>query len=236
MATISRPAASRQERLELHNGDRMNREEFHRIYCQMPENFRAELIGGVVYVASPLKRPHGTNHLPLGSLLFLYESNTPGVESGDNTTIFLGDEGEPQPDLYLRVLPEYGGQSQTTPDEYIDGAPELTAEIAHSSKSIDLHGKRDDYARYGVCEYLVLCVRERQLRWFDLRNQQERQPDADGVLRLLTFPGLWIHGEALLAKDSRQMLDTLQQGLATAEHADFVKRLALARNTAGGSA
>ncbi len=236
MATILRPAAGRQDRLELHSGDRMTRDEFHRVYSQMPEDFKAELIGGIVYVASPLKLPHGTSNMPLSTLFYLYEANTPGVESGNNTTILLGDAGEPQPDLFLRILPEFGGQSQTTPDEYIDGAPELTAEVAHSSKSIDLHGKRDDYARYGVCEYLVLCVRERQLRWFDLRTQQELQPDDDGVLRLFTFPGLWIHGEARLAKDSRRMLDTLQQGLATAEHADFVKRLALARNTAGGSA
>ena len=93
--------------LEFQTGDRMSREEFHRIYSQMPEGFRAELIGGIVYVASPLKRRHGTNHLPLGTLFFTYEARTPGVESGDNTTILLGDEGEPQPDLFLRILPEF---------------------------------------------------------------------------------------------------------------------------------
>src|SRR5436189_5611344 len=115
----------------------------------MPVDFVAELIGGIVYVASPLKRRHGTNHLPLGSLFFAYEGNTPGVESGDNTTILLGDEGEPQPDLFLRILPEYGGQSRTTADDYVEGAPELIAEIAHSSQAIDLHAKRAHSTRYG---------------------------------------------------------------------------------------
>src|SRR5438270_6929222 len=124
----------------------------------MPGDFEAELIGGIVYVASPLKRRHGTNHLPLGNLLFAYEDHTPGVESGDNATILLGDEGEPQPDLFLRILPEFGGQSRTTDDDYVEGAPELVAEIAHSSRSIDLHRKREDYTRYGVWEYLVLDV------------------------------------------------------------------------------
>ena len=44
---------------QLHSGDRLSREEFHRIYEQMPEDFKAELIGGIVYVASPMRLPHG---------------------------------------------------------------------------------------------------------------------------------------------------------------------------------
>jgi hypothetical protein len=204
----------------------MTRAEFHRIYEQMPEDFAAELIGGIVNVSSPLKRRRGTNHLPLGSLFFTYEGDTPGVESGDNTTILLGDEGEPQPDLYLRILPEFGGQSGTTPDDYVEGAPELISEIAHSSRSIDLHFKLDDYKRYGVREYLVVCLKEMQLRWFNLRADKEEQADADGVFRMRTFPGLWIHGEALLAKDYQRMTATLNLGLAGPEHAEFVKQLA----------
>src|SRR5262249_11308815 len=136
MATVSRLESEQADPPELHNGDRMTQEEFHRVYEQMPEDFRAELIGGIVYVASPLKRRHGTNHLPLGTLLFAYEGNTLGVESGDTTTILLGEKGEPQPDLYLRILPEFGGRSRTTKKDYVAGAPELTGEIAHSSRSI----------------------------------------------------------------------------------------------------
>lgn len=231
MATVSEkryPATP--DGSELHSGDRMTREEFHRIYEQMPEGFQAELIGGTVYVASPLKRRHGTNHLPLGTVLFTYESNTPGVESGDNTTVLLGDDAEPQPDLFLRILPDFGGRSRTTDDDYVAGAPELLAEIAHSSRAIDLHDKRDDYARHGGLEYLVLCLRERVLRWFDLRTGEERFADPDGVIRIATFPGLWIHAEALLAKDYRRMMATLDQGLASPEHAEFVARLAAARS------
>ena len=226
MATVQEAASTPPDGLQLHNGDRMNREEFHRIYEESSEHFRAELIGGTVYVASPLRIRHGSNHLPLGSVFFAYESSTLGTECGDNTTILLGDEGEPQPDLYLRVLPEYGGQSGTTVNDYVDGAPELIAEIAHSSRSIDLHAKRDDYTRYGVREYLVLCLRERQLRWFDLAANRELQADADGVFQIRVFPGLWINGEALLARDFRRLTATLEQGLATPDHAEFVANLA----------
>ena len=234
MATVTEPTGPPAEVLELHNGDRMTQQEFHRIYARMRRSVRAELIGGIVYLASPLKVRHGTNHNFLGVLFGIFAGHTPGVECGDNTTIILGEDDEPQPDLYLRVLPEYGGRSRTTADDYVEGAPELIAEVAHSSKAIDLHAKRDDYARHGVLEYLVLNAHDRRLHWFDLRAGQELVPDADGVYRVRTFPGLWIHGEALLDRDFQQMMATLNAGLATPEHAAFVSRLASARGGASG--
>lgn len=231
MATVTKRTAKQRPILELQTGDRMTQQEFHRIYEKMPPHFKAELIGGIVYVASPLKLQHGTNHLPLGSLLLHYEEETPGTQSGDNATILLGKEGEPQPDLFLRILPEYGGQSKTSPQDYVAGAPELIAEIANSSRSIDLHAKRDDYARYGVQEYLVASLREKKLFWFDLRNDQELKADSDGVFRLRTFPGLWINQEALWSRKFRRLHATLDQGLATPEHAAFVQRLAARTKT-----
>jgi Uma2 family endonuclease len=211
--------------VELHSGDRMTQQEFHRLYELTPEGFRAELIGGIVYVASPLKLRHGRNHLPLGAAFFLYEGNTPGVETGDNVTVKLGADSEVQPDLFMRILPEYGGQSSTTNDDYVLGAPELVAEIAHTSQSIDLHGKQADYAKYGVLEYLVVSLIEKKLRWFDLAAGRELFPDADHVYRMRTFPGLWIDSVALLERNSGRLFDTLQKGLATPEHAEFVKKL-----------
>ena len=220
------------EPIDLQTGDRMTREEFHRIYEQTPRKFKAELIGGIVYVASPLRRRHGNRHIRLGALISIYEGNTPGTEAGGNVTILLGDHGEPQPDVYLRILPEYGGQSRTTSDDYVAGAPELIAEVADSSRSIDLHGKREDYARYGVLEYIVAGLRDNRLHWFDLRTGSELTPDPDGICRIQTFPGLWIDGPALLAQDFPRAMNALSAGLATPEHAAFVQRL-LAANASG---
>jgi hypothetical protein len=211
---------------ELVTGDEMTQAEFHRAYEMMPVGFKAELIGGIVYVASPLKRAHGKYHLPLGSVFFAYETATPGVEAGDNTTIILGPEGEPQPDLFLRILPEFGGQSRTSIDDYLLGPPELLGEISHSSRAIDLHAKKRDFARYGVLEYLVLCLREQKLWWFDLQADQERHPDDAGIIRVQTFPGLWINVSALLARDHRRLMETLNEGLSTSEHANLIERLA----------
>ncbi|MCA9068554.1 MAG: Uma2 family endonuclease [Planctomycetaceae bacterium] len=230
MVTVSHFSANPISNGELHNGDRFSREEFHRVYAQMPKHFQAELIGGIVYVASPLRRRHGTNHLPLGTLFFTYEARTPGVECADNTTVLLGEDSEPQPDLLLRILPDHGGQSTTTEDDYIAGPPELVAEIAHSSRALDLHAKREDYRRYGVQEYLVLCLQENELRWFNLASNEERTADEEGIIRLETFPGLWIHAESLLAKGHSQMMSVLEEGLASEEHAAFAKQLADAKS------
>jgi Uma2 family endonuclease len=209
----------------LKTGQRMSRAEFHRLYEQTPEDFKAELIGGVVFVASPLRLQHGRDHLDIGAVLVCYQAATPGVEGADNATILLGDDSEPQPDLSLRILPEYGGQSQTSGDDYIVGAPELVIEVAYSSRDFDLHEKRDDCARNGILEYLVACVDEKCLRWFDLPNGRGVSPGPDGVVRIRTFPGLWIDGGALFAGYSARLLATAQAGLATPEHAAFARQL-----------
>jgi len=117
----------------LQNGDCLTQKEFHRRYKLCGDEIKAELVGGIVYMASPLRRPHATRHLHLGTVFGLYEAQTPGVEALDNATTILGEYEEPQPDLALRILPEYGGQSRENEEEYIVGAPELLGEISHSS-------------------------------------------------------------------------------------------------------
>jgi len=216
---------------ELTTGDCLTQSEFHAIYERMPEHFRAELIGGVVYVASPMKLRHGINHFPLGAVLLAYENATPGTQCADNATAILNESNEPQPDALLRILPEYGGQSATSADDYVQGSPEFVAEISASSRSIDLGMKRREYAIAGVKEYLVLDLRDRRLHWFDLENDEERFPDSDGIYRVKTFPGLWIDSAALLQKDFRRLITTLDLGLATPEHAAFVEKLAAAKRS-----
>jgi Uma2 family endonuclease len=233
MSTLTKPAMPAIfTPIDLQNGDRMNREEFHRAYERAPRHFRAELIGGIVYVASPLRLRHSNHHAHLGMLFSLYELNTPGTQSGDNATIILGDESEPQPDLFLRILPEFGGRSSTDQHDYVRGAPELIAEVAHSSRSIDLHVKREDYARNGVGEYLVMSLADRRLFWFNLPTSQEWSADPDGIIRVRSFPGFWIDVDALFSVDGKRLIGTLQRGLDSAEHAEFVSRLATAKKIA----
>jgi Uma2 family endonuclease len=165
-------------------------------------------------------------------LFSMYELRTPGTQFGDNATVKLGNESEPQPDLFLRILPEFGGQSTTDRQDYVVGPPELIAEVAQSSRAIDLHAKRDDYARNGVTEYLVMSLADRRFFWFDLPASRELPLPQDGVIRLRCFPGFWIDVNALFNADGERLISTLQQGIASDEHTRFVSQLASVRKTA----
>jgi Uma2 family endonuclease len=209
----------------LENGERLGQPEFHRRYEAHPGPEKIELIDGKVHVGSPLRLDHSDYDDEIGFALGLYRRATPGVQVLHNASAILGPSNEPQPDLGLRILPSHGGQSRTTSDNYLQGAAELLTEIAASTRSVDLHQKRTAYQRAGVVEYLVLSIEEQQLHWFHFKSRRMIVPDAEGIYRSRVFPGLWIDGPALLACNSARVAEIVQQGLASPEHAAFVKRL-----------
>ena len=212
----------------LEGGDRLSRAEFERRYQGMPEVKKAELIEGVVYVASPLRyRQHGRPHSNIMTWLGVYETATPGVESADNPTVRLDLDNEPQPDALLRIDEARGGQSRISEDDYIEGAPELIVEIAASSASYDLHDKLRAYRRNGVREYLVWLTQEQAFRWYGLVEGEYvlQQPDDQGILRSQGFSGLQLAVEALLAGDMQEVLAVLEEGIASEAHQGFVAQL-----------
>ena len=211
----------------LENGDRLTREEFERRYWAMPEKTKAELVAGVVYMASPLRvKAHGEPHSDIIGWLVFYKAATFGVGSADNATVFLDEKNEVQPDGLLRI--EVGGQSRIDEKDYIEGAPELIVEIAASSASYDLHEKLRVDRHHKVQEYLVWRVYDRQFDWFRLRDDKyvQLEPNVDGITCSQVFPGLWLDKAALLAGDLAKVFAVLQQGLSTADHQVFVKQLA----------
>jgi hypothetical protein len=108
-ATVPAEQPSRPRLLPLENGDHLTREEFERRYEAMP-NVKAELIEGVVYMASPVNhRNHGHPHFNTIGWLGSYVASTPGVQGGDNSSVRLDTANEPQPDTLLYVLPSHGG-------------------------------------------------------------------------------------------------------------------------------
>lgn len=209
----------------LVNGDRMKQREFHRRYEAYHDRVKIELIGGVVYMQSPLRYGHGTYHTLLNFVFGLYQVATPGVEAATDATAILSEESEPQPDLTLRIATEYGGRTRLNEDEYLVGGAELFSEIAYSSRNIDLHQKKDDYEKAGVLEYLVYCIELEELHWFHFADQTLIEPDKKGIYRSRVFPGLWIDGRAFAKQDHAQLVRVLKRGLASRQHTAFVKRL-----------
>jgi Uma2 family endonuclease len=222
--------------LPLRDGDRLTQAEFHRRYELCPEDVKAELIGGVVYMASPEGFSHSAHHPQLTGLFVIYQAATPGVEALSNHTTVLGETSEPQPDLQLRILTEYGGRSRLEPigrNQYVHGAPELLVEVSFSSVRLDLNQKLEDYQEAGALEYLVVDLPAERLHWFHFPDQTEITPTRQGIWKSRVFPGLWVDGPALLALEVTTLLETGRKGLASRPHAAFVKRLAAARNRGG---
>lgn len=219
----------------LASGDRLKRAEFERRYSAMGDA-HAELVEGVVFMASPLRADqHGAPHFDLSTWLGQYRMHTPGVVGADNATLRVDDENELQPDCVLRIEQRFGGQSDTDSDGYLVGAPELVAEISASSVSIDLHGKLHVYRRLGVREYLVWRVLDAAIDWFVLKSGEYHRlaPAADGLLHSQVFPGLKLDAAALLQGNMPAVAARLSEGLRCAEHASFVRELADRAGSAG---
>jgi hypothetical protein len=213
----------------LENGDCLSRHEFERRYAAMPEIGKAELVEGIVFMPAAALRfySHGRPHNDLNVWLGMYRIFTPGTDVGDTPTVQLDDHNEPQPDVVLLIQPPCGGQVKFSDDDYIKGAPELIAEVAASTVSIDLGTKKTAYQRNGVQEYIVWRVLDQQVDWFCLVNGQyvDLLPDPDGITRSLFFPGLWLDKTALLRGDMQRVLAVLQEGITSSEHQAFVQRL-----------
>jgi Uma2 family endonuclease len=203
VATTSRPV--------LESGDRLTREEFHRRYCERPDIKKAELVEGVVYVASPLRsnvhaEPHGSIITWLGT----YKARVPGLRLSDNATVLLDPDNEVQPDASL--WHEETAGPRLNERGYIEGAPQLVVEVAASSASYDLHDKKEAYRRNGVREYVVWRVLDGMIDWFRLREGEYIwvEPDQDSVVESPAFPSLRLHLAKMVAGDLAGVLAELE--------------------------
>jgi Uma2 family endonuclease len=180
----------------------------------------------VGYIASPVRyKSHGKPHANIMAWLGFYTAYTLRVQIANNASVRLDLDNEPQPDALLRI--ENGGQSRISADDYVEGAPELIVEIAASSAAIDAHDKLKVYRRNQVQEYLIWRVYDGEFDWFILKDGEYSQLEAntEGVICSQVFPGLWLDKYALLAGNLAKVLEILQQGLASAEHQNFVEKL-----------
>ncbi len=67
----------------LREGDRLAAKEFLRRWDSMPDLKQAELIGGIVFMPSPVNKSHGTVHVSMSGWLWLYADMTPGTLTGN---------------------------------------------------------------------------------------------------------------------------------------------------------
>lgn len=200
-----------------------------RRYSAMPNLKKAELVEAVVFVPSPFVRAdtHGAPHACVVAWLGHYASGISRASVADSATVCVDLDNVVQPDAYLMIESAAGGQARVDEDGYIEGSPELVAEIAATSASIDLNVKLHVYRRNKVREYLVWRTLDAEFDWFILRESEFQRllPGPDGLFRSEIYPGLWLDPAALLRGEMATVLKRLQEGLATPEHAAFANRL-----------
>lgn len=200
----------------------LTRTEFEQRYAAMPDA-RAELIEGVVHMASPTKDLHAAAHALLVGWAVTYVARTPGVRARDNLSYRLDENNELQPDLVLMLAPTRGGRARIDPDGFLVGAPELIIEIAVASAGRDLGTKFRLYQRAKVQEYLVWDAEAQQAHWWTLDEGGYRplMPDLERVWRSRAFPGLWLDEPALARQDAAALLARLDESTRSPEHATF---------------
>lgn len=229
MKTATRDESLRTILPILEVGDRLTQPEFHRRYERMPWMKKAELIEGVVFLGSRVTiTTHAGPNAEMSAWLSAYSFATPQIHGAVHASVILDCDNEFQPDCLLHIDEEAGGSSRINGDGYLQGPPELVAEIAVSSASIDLRDKKTVYRRNGVREYIVWQVADRRLDWWELVEGEYREIPADDerIIESRVFPGLRLDVEKLLTEDFGGVLAEVQRGLASEACAAFRERLA----------
>jgi hypothetical protein len=226
------PTLSQPRLPPLRHGDRMKQPEFHRRYQQYPDDVKIELVGGIIYVASPERRAHGRYQSLLDGAVCIYEEATLGVELLVNPTTILGEDSEPQPDLALRILAAFLGQSRETKDDYVEGPPELMMEISHSTRALICVKKRTPTrGRRSVNTWSWASLNKNCTGSISEPENLSCRPGRASTGRRFFFPGLWIDGPALFAEDRRRLNLVMRQGIRSRAHAAFVKKLQAAKRS-----
>lgn len=98
-------------------------------------------------------------------------------------------------------------------------------EIVGSSRSYDLHQKKDAYRRNGVREFVAWNTEDNQIIWWQLSEGDYREisRSPDGLHKGNVFPGLWLDSDALLRGDMKAVLTILRRGLQSPEHTTFLE-------------
>lgn len=212
----------------LENGDCLTVEEFLRRWEAMPDLKHAELINGVVFMNAAVRfRDHGKQVARIYFWLGMYDSLTPHLNCGAESSVQITEQALLQPDACLFLPAGAGGMCQISKAGYLSGPPELIVEVSASSASRDLHQKREIYEQSGVKEYVVWSVFENRIQWFVNRGGsfQEISPDEQHIFRSEIFPGLWLNAAAMLSGEMKTIRETVEKGAATPEHAAFVQAI-----------
>jgi Uma2 family endonuclease len=183
--------------------------------CRLvPDGQKADLLDGVIYVASPDMLHANELTQFLSSLTGMYATARRAGRVVVNRYAFeLTDLYSPEPDVAFvsgerdHVLQERAGQ----------GAPDLTIEVvSKESRDRDYGIKKRTYEAAGVREYWVVDHLQSRVEFHRLQGDRYQLVplERNRLFRSEALPGFWLDVEWLLRKPLPDAYDCLQQILA----------------------
>jgi Uma2 family endonuclease len=176
----------------------------------MKDGQKADLIDGVIYVASPDNTDANDLFVLLLRLLGdVVELQELGKVNGSRVAYRLDDENSPEPDIaFIRA-----GRTNLIHRGFVNGPPDLAIEIV-SPESVerDYETKRALYEQAGVREYWIVDEVERKITLLRLAangRYREVRPKK-GELHSQVVPGFWIRPEWLWQSPLPKKVDVLK--------------------------
>jgi Uma2 family endonuclease len=156
------------------------------------EDQKADLIDGVIYMASPANTDANDLFCWLLTIMNVYaEEKRLGHFFGSRVACRLDDHNAPEPDI-LFVREEHSDRIHRGG---VEGAPDLVIEIVSpDSVERDYEKKRKQYQRFKVPEYWIIDEKEKSVLLLR-RNRHGRYqeiPPRRGIFRSEGLTGFWL--------------------------------------------
>jgi Uma2 family endonuclease len=171
---------------------------------------KADLIDGVIYMASPDNMDANDLFVWLMRLLAdIVEINDLGKVNGSRAAYRVNDRNSPEPDIaFIRR-----GRTNLVRRGFVNGPPDLAMEIV-SPESVerDYETKRELYQDAGVAEYWIVDEVEQKVTLLRLAangKYREIRPKK-GELHSQVVPGFWIRPEWLWQNPLPKKVDVLK--------------------------
>jgi len=180
-------------------------------FCALiPDGQKADLIDGVIFMASPDNTDASEIN---GWLYFLFAGFVYRKDLGkvyvSRVAYRLSEHGGPEPDIGFVKKSRLGRVKRG----YVAGPPDLAVEVV-SPDSIerDYEKKRDLYEKAGVKEYWIVDEIEKKLTVLRLgkTGRYKQVPEKEGVIHSKVVPGFWLRDVWLWTPPLPDPLETLE--------------------------
>ncbi|MBL8798652.1 MAG: Uma2 family endonuclease [Planctomycetia bacterium] len=181
-------------------------------YCaRIKEHEKADLIDGVIYMASPENTDDNRLVKWLAVLLHLYvEQKVLGEIFLSRVAFQLDDTNAPEPDIAF-VARQHAHRIKCG---RVQGPPDLAMEIVSpDSVERDYGKKRSQYERFGVLEYWIVDEIERKVTLLRLgpKGKYREVRPKQGNLHSEVLPGFWLRPEWLWADGRPNTMQALRE-------------------------